>query len=212
MTTQNPHMTKTPLTAGADPERAKRACILLHGRSGTAGGVMELGRRIDDGATHFLAPEAQDNTWYPERFTAPVESNEPWLGHALAAIDNLVIGLSQQGFAPAQIVIAGFSQGASLTAEYALRHPQRFAGLLILTGGAIGETVPWAPAAGSLAGTPALITGSHDDNWVPARRVRETEDLLRRQEANVMELMLTRRGHKVSEAEILLAKHLLAGA
>ena len=77
-----------------------------------------------------------------------------------------------------RLVLGGFSQGACLAAEYALRNPRRYGGLLLFTGGYIGPP-GWFPSrSGSFAGTPCFLGTADPDDWVPVWRVHETASVL----------------------------------
>ena len=122
-------------------------------------------------------PVAAGRTWYPQRFTAPVAENEPWLSHALEACDAAVQRLAGAGWAAERIVLAGFSQGGCLTLEYAARHPRRYGGVAALTGGLIGDDSELTHPQG-LAGTPVLITDGRGGRVGAARRTEESAKLL----------------------------------
>jgi predicted esterase len=154
----------------------------------------------------YLAPAARDNTWYPQSFLAPIAENEPYLSSALGVVDALV-----RGFDAERLVLGGFSQGACLAAEYALRHPRRYGGLLLYTGGAIGPPGTIWPPRGSFAGTPAYLGTSDPDAWVPVERVRETVDLLRAQDAEVTLEVFPGMDHLVNDAEIAAGRDLIRG-
>ena len=72
------------------------------------------------------------------------------------------------------MVLGGFSQGACLAAEYALRHPAPFGGLLLYTGGFCGPQGTPAPQVDAFEATPVYLGTSDPDGWVPVWRVRET--------------------------------------
>ena len=79
---------------------------------------------------------------------------------------------------PAQLAIVGFSQGACIALEYALRHPGRVGTLIVFTGGLMGLTgdgidAKWDHAA-SLHGLRILLTGSDADDWIPEAATRQT--------------------------------------
>ena len=78
---------------GAAPRPDHRGCwrdaadsaaagVLLHGRGATALSILDLGDAINRPDVAWVAPQARGNTWYPNRFLAPIESNEPWLSSA----------------------------------------------------------------------------------------------------------------------------------
>ena len=155
--------------------------MLLHGRGRDTDDVLSLAGRIALDDVCFLAPAARDGTWYPQSFLAPLAENEPYLGSALGVVDALLHSLGDVS----RVVLGGFSQGACLASEYAIRHPRRYGGLLLYTGGALGPRGTVWPAGGSFEGTPAYLGTSDPDDWVPVWRVRETAALLVEQGADV---------------------------
>jgi hypothetical protein len=86
--------------------------MLVHGRGQTPDYMRAVADRIGLGSLHQVFPAAADSGCYPGRFMDPIETSEPWLGHALCALDVAVAGLSEAGFGPEQTVLIGFSQGA----------------------------------------------------------------------------------------------------
>ncbi len=174
---RNPHLAAAPLTSGPPPEEAAGAVILVHGRGAWPETMLDLAMRLALEDVHVLVPVAAGRTWYPQRFTAPVAANEPWLSHALEACDAAVQRLAGAGWAAERIVLAGFSQGGCLTLEYAARHPRRYGGVAALTGGLIGDDSELAHPQG-LAGTPVLITTAEGDEWVPRGRTEQSARIL----------------------------------
>jgi predicted esterase len=74
----------------------------------------------------YLAPQATGNTGYPYSFLSPIEANEPGLSAALSVLAGLVERLGQDGFSPERLGLLGFSQGASLSTEFAARNARRY--------------------------------------------------------------------------------------
>jgi phospholipase/carboxylesterase len=191
---------------GPDPADARAVVILLHGRGRDTADVLSLADRIGDPEVAYLAPAAAGDTWYPQSFLAPVAENEPYLSSALGVVDALV-----HAHDPERLVLGGFSQGACLAAEYALRHPRRYGGLLLYTGGAIGPPGTAWPPRGSFAGTPAYLGTSDPDAWVPVERVRETAEQLRAQDAEVTLDVFPGMDHLVNDQEIAAGRELIRG-
>jgi hypothetical protein len=100
------------LQGGAPLSQADLAVVLLHGRSGSAENILELGSAFRLPNVAYLAPQAAGHTWYPLSFLAPREANEPHLSSALAKMESVVRSLEQAGFGRERVVVAGFSQGA----------------------------------------------------------------------------------------------------
>src|SRR5688572_23069810 len=155
-----------------------RRGILLHGRNRTADEMLQIAVKLDAPDIHWVAPAADNGTWYPCRFMEPLASNEPFLSRALERCNELVIEAADD------VVLVGFSQGACLAVEYALRHPGRCRTVVVFTGGLIGPEGTHWPSP-NLTGMRVLVTGSDIDKWVPEHRVRETASVFARLGAHV---------------------------
>ncbi|MCZ2115125.1 MAG: dienelactone hydrolase family protein [Anaerolineae bacterium] len=212
MTHTNPHQGQPVAHAGAPLAKARGAMILLHGRGATAEGILDLADFIPHPGLAYLAPQAADYAWYPYSFLEPLSRNEPYLSSALATVERLVAEIEAAGIPAARIVLAGFSQGACLAAEYAARHAQRFGGLLIFSGGLIGPDGTPRDYPGSLDGTPALLGCSDADPYIPVGRVRQTATLFERMGAAVDLRIYPRMGHTINDDEIKAATDLVAGS
>src|SRR5215211_5582823 len=125
-----PHLTQPVYSTGAKLEDASAALILLHGRGATADDILSLATYLDFPQLAYLAPQAEGYTWYPNRFLAPIQQNEPYLSGALSKIDQIVKQVESTGISSEKIFIGGFSQGACLASEYVIRNPRRYGGLL----------------------------------------------------------------------------------
>src|SRR5579864_4788805 len=104
------------LQAGEKLETAHAAMILLHGRGATAEDIMTIAAELDQPGWSYLAPQSAGNAWYPNPFTSPIESNEPYLSAALEMVAGLVKQV-EASVPAARIVLLGFSQGACLSLE-----------------------------------------------------------------------------------------------
>ncbi len=106
----------------------------------------------------LLAPQAAGNTWYPDRFLAPLVRNEPQLSSALGVIANLVAEVTESRIRFDKIILAGFSQGACLALEFAARNPRRYGGFVALSGALIGPPgTPRRTTSAALRGTPVYL-------------------------------------------------------
>ena len=126
-----PHLTSPIHTTGASVNDASAALILLHGRGAAAADILALSTVINVPQLAYLAPQAEENSWYPNRFIAPIEQNEPYLSGALSMIESIVRQVETQGIPIEKIFLGGFSQGACLATEYVIRNPKRYGGLLV---------------------------------------------------------------------------------
>ncbi len=191
---------------GPSLEDARAVGVLLHGRGRDPEDVLALADRIGDPGVAWFAPAARDGSWYPQSFLAPLADNEPYLSSAIGVVEALLHTLGD----PARVVLGGFSQGACLAAEYALRHPHRYGGLLLYTGGFIGPPTTVPPRMGAFEGTPAYLGTSDPDDWVPAERVRETAAALERLGAAVTLEVFAGLDHVVNDEEIEAGRALLS--
>lgn len=202
---------KNIVTAGIPLEAASQALILLHGRGAGAEDILSLSAHLQADQFALLAPQATNHTWYPFSFLAPPAQNEPWLSSALALINNIVEEVIQAGIPSQQIYLAGFSQGACLTLEYAARNARRWGGLIAFTGGLIGDRIYPGNYSGNFAGTPVFIGSSDPDPHVPVERVEATASLMSEMGAAVTKKIYSNLGHTINEDEIKQANKILTG-
>jgi predicted esterase len=207
--TGHPHAGQPVLAAGRPLGEAQAAVIMLHGRGAGPENILDLVPQLARPAFAYLAPAAAGRTWYPYSFLAPRERNEPGLSSGLQVIASLVDDLAARGIRRDHIVLLGFSQGACLTAEFAFEHPARYGGIVIFSGGVIGETLQGAPEGATFAGTPAFFGCSDVDPHVPKARVDESAALFRQLGAQVTERIYPAMGHLVNDDEILAARAIM---
>jgi predicted esterase len=196
------HQGQPVLTAGEPLDCASAAMILLHGRGATAESILSLAGEVSHPGFAYLAPQAAENTWYPHRFLAPLEHNEPHLSSALAAVGDVLDHLTESGVPPERTILLGFSQGACLALEFAARHAQRYGGVAGLSGGLIGPNGASRDYAGSLATTPVFLGCSDVDLHIPKQRVLESADVLRRLGGEVTARLYPNMGHTVNQDEL----------
>jgi len=202
MPTLQPHAGQPILRAGAAPDAARAAMIMIHGRNAAPANILDLVPVLDRPEFLYVAPAAAGGTWYPLSFMAPREKNEPGISSGLGVIESLVNDLMTV-FTPHQIMLLGFSQGACLTSEFSIRHPRRYGGVMVLSGGLIGPPgTSWDTVTTSLDGTPVFLGCSDVDSHIPAERVLESEAVFRRLGAAVTRKLYPGMGHTVIGDEI----------
>lgn len=183
--------------------------ILLHGRGATAEDIMTLASDIQAPGWAYVAPQAVGHAWYPNPFTAPLESNEPHLSAAMEMVSNLVASIESR--VPAQrIVLLGFSQGGCLALEWAARHARRYGSVVGLSAGLIGPDGTSRDYPGDFDETPIFLGCSDVDPFIAKRRVEEAGAVLDRMGAAVDMRFYAGMGHLVSEDEIAVLKDLIA--
>ena len=213
-TVQAPHQRGLVRTAGEPLKVARAAMLMIHGRGATAEDILSIAREFDMKCYAYLAPQASNNTWYPNSFLAPLSDNEPWLSSALACLDDVHATISES-IPPERIMFLGFSQGACLALEYVARHARRYGALVGLSGALIGPDETPRDYPGNLGGTPVFLGCSDIDPHVPKERVDDSAKVLRKLGGEVTERLYAQMGHTVNQDEInfvqSIMKDLLAG-
>jgi phospholipase/carboxylesterase len=197
----SPHKKMPVLEAGEKLGKARAAMILAHGRGATSADIMTIAAEVMQPGFAYLAPQAAGNAWYPNPFTAPLESNEPYLSSALEVLESLLARVEQT--IPAErVIFLGFSQGACLTLEFAARHARRYGGVVGLSGGLIGPDGTPRDYPVDFGGTPAFLGCSDVDPHIRKDRVLEAAAVYKRMGAEVTARLYPGMGHTVNEDEI----------
>ncbi len=173
------------IQTGLSLSESKKAILLLHGRGATAESILSLASHLDLAGFSIFAPQALQRTWYPYGFMASDEGNLSALNSSLQQVSLLFQFLIENGKAPEQIYVMGFSQGACLSLEFAARNAQKLGGVVAFTGGLIGEKLEEKKYSGDFQGTPILLSSSAHDMHVPAQRINDSAQLLQRMGAEV---------------------------
>ena len=192
------------LLHGAEPDEAKLIVILLHGRGASGEDIMGLSQEFEADDICWLAPTAMNGAWYPGKFMDRRASNEPFLTISTEQIKGLM-----SEFPPEKIVLAGFSQGACLTADILARYPQKLAGAWMFSGGLSGVDEELPEAKQFYRGLPVTLTGSLQDPHIPATRMKRTAQLLGEMGARVETLHYDLASHQIAAEEIELAQKCL---
>ena len=184
--------------------------IMLHGRGATAEDILTLAPHFDQPGFAYLAPQANGNAWYPNRYSAPLADNEPWLSSAIAAVEEALARVAEAAIPLERTMLLGFSQGACLALEFAARHARRYGGVVGLTGALIGPADTPRNYAGSLGGTPVFVGGSDADFHVAKERMLETAQILQQLGGQVTTRFYPNMGHEVNQDEIDLVREMMA--
>jgi predicted esterase len=208
----DPHGGQPVRTAGAPLPDARVAVVMVHGRGATAESILTLAPALAMDGVAFVAPQAGGNQWYPLGFMAPIERNEPGITSGMRAVGRVLEQVAAAGIPPERTLLLGFSQGACLASEFVARHARRYGGLAVLSGGLIGPDGTPRDYPGSLDGTPVFLGCSDVDGHIPAARVRESADVLRRLGGDVTMRLYPGMGHLVNDDEIDEVRAMLATA
>lgn len=196
------HQGQPVLQAGLSLEQAHKAMIMIHGRGASAQDILTLVPELNQPDFAYLAPQAANYTWYPNRFMEPIASNEPWLSSALALVGSLIDRVSMAGIPLERTMLLGFSQGACLTLEFVARNARRYGGVAGLSGGLIGPDDTPRDYPGNLNGTPIFLGCSDIDPHIPSYRVDETSEVLQRLGAQVTKRLYPNMDHTINLDEI----------
>jgi phospholipase/carboxylesterase len=205
-----PHEGQPVAHWGAPLESASAAMIMVHGRGAGPSDILSLAPALDRPQIACIAPAAAGGTWYPFPFISPREKNEPGISSGLGVIESLVADLMKRGFPSHKILLLGFSQGACLSSEFVIRHPRRYGGVLVLSGGLIGVPgTTWDDVTTSLEGTPIFLGCSDVDAHIPKERVIESEAVFKRLGARTKRILYPGMGHLVNEDELSHVQHVI---
>src|ERR1051325_288007 len=167
---------KTRLRRGAAPgvpsgaDRARRAvrrlARVVDARSGAARGRSAAGGAPRPGRRGPPRPRA------PGPAPAALDAAR---AHVLRLIDQLT---ARFGIADDRLVLGGFSQGAMLSLDVALHRAAPPAGLVLMSGTLIAESV-WRPRLPSLRGVPVMMSHGRHDALLPYHIAEILRDRLR---------------------------------
>jgi phospholipase/carboxylesterase len=208
----DPHAGQPVAEAGAPLGQGRAVVIMVHGRNAGPANILDLVPRLARPSLTYLAPAAANRTWYPFSFMAEIEKNEPALSSALRMLAGLVSRVESAGIPRARIVLLGFSQGACLASEFAVRHASRFGGLIAFTGGLIGPPGTTWNSPGTFDGMPIFLGSGDPDAHVPADRVSESAAVFSGMGAAVTVRIYPGMGHLVNDDEIAVAQGMLDDA
>jgi phospholipase/carboxylesterase len=207
--TNGPHQGQPVLAAGIPLDQANAAMVMIHGRGATAESILTLMPALGVPGFAFLAPQARGNTWYPNSFLAPIQSNEPGISSGMQAIGDVLARIGAAGVPLDRTFLLGFSQGACLALEFTARHARRYGGVAGLSGGLIGPEGTPRNYAGTLEGTPVFLGCSDIDSHIPAARVLATAEVMRKLGGQVTARLYPGMGHTINEDEIAAVRTMM---
>ena len=169
------------------------AVIWLHGLGADGSDFVPIVQELDlagCAAIRFIFPHAATmpvtvnngyvmRAWY-DILGADLTRREDATGlrASQAAIEQLIAAQVAAGIPAQRIVLAGFSQGCAMTLQTGLRHSQRLAGLLCLSGYLPLAAVTAAERHSANQDTPIFMAHGRSDSVVPMARATDSRDLL----------------------------------
>ena len=172
----------------------RASVIVLHGLGADGNDFVPVARELDlagAGPVRFVFPHAPTRpvtingghamrAWYDilGLDSHQQREDEAGLRQSQALVEALIAREKERGVAASRIVLAGFSQGCAMTLMAGLRHGERLAGLVGLSG--------YLPLAAKLASerhaanhqAPIFLAHGSADPVIPIARARQSRDAL----------------------------------
>lgn len=198
----DPHANGSIEVAGAPSEAAEAALILCHGRGDSATRFLRLADDFHRRGVLYLAPEASGKAWYAGPASEPPEAKAPYLESAFSLVERAVGTAEDAGVPLENVAFMGFSQGATVAAEYVATRPRRYGGLAALAGGLLGPDPAETEHDGDLRGTPVYLGAGEADDRFDADRARKSAETFCRLGADVTAETYPGLGHAINDAEV----------
>jgi phospholipase/carboxylesterase len=168
--------------------------IWLHGLGASGDDFVPIVRELDLAglpAIRFVFPHAPTmpvtvNNGYVMRAWYDIvgadlarREDEKGLRASQAMVEQLIAQEKARGVPAERIVLAGFSQGCAMTLQTGLRHPEKLAGLMCLSGYVPLHTTIAAERHAANQSTPIFLVHGRGDQVIPIVRAEQSRDLLR---------------------------------
>jgi phospholipase/carboxylesterase len=168
--------------------------IVLHGLGADGNDFVPVASELDLGAVgpvRFVFPHApvmpvtinngyRMRAWYDILGTDLVRrEDEAGLRASLTAVEALLAREKERGIPAHRIVLAGFSQGCAMALLTGLRHGERLAGIVGMSGYLPLAATTAAERAHANGATPLFLAHGSHDNVVPLARGQASADALR---------------------------------
>ena len=167
--------------------------------------MVEVLEPLDLSAVHVVLPRAVGNSWYDAKAVDPL--TEATRAQLSAALDQLDRDVAATGAEPSRLVVGGFSQGACLSAEWAMRGGKA-AALVLLTGCRVGHETDQRPTA-RLDRVPVYASNGDADPWIPLTNFHQMATTLAEAGARLRTDIFPGRPHGVAEIELAAMAQIL---
>ena len=167
--------------------------IILHGLGADGNDFVPIAQEFDlasVGPVRFIFPSAPTRAvtinggyvmraWYDIRGTDIArEEDDAGLRASQALVDALIANERARGIPASRIVLGGFSQGCAMTFMAGLRHPERLAGLLGMSGYLPLAALSGAERHAANADVPIFQAHGTADGVIPIERAMASRDAL----------------------------------
>jgi len=169
------------------------AIIWLHGLGADGNDFVPIVRELDLAglpAIRFVFPHAKTmpvtinggyvmRSWYDIVGTDLTRrEDEAGLRSSQLAVEALIAREKARGIPASRIILAGFSQGCAMTLQTGLRHPEKLAGMLCLSGYLPLAGMAGAERSEASLGTPVFMAHGVQDPVVPFARAEDSRKVL----------------------------------
>ena len=167
--------------------------IVLHGLGADGNDFVPICEELElaaVGPVRFVFPHApvrsvtinggyRMRAWYDILGTDLVRrEDEAGLRESIGLVEALIANEKARGVPASRIVLAGFSQGCAMTLLTGLRHAERLAGLVGLSGYLPLADTTAAERSAANRGTPVFLVHGTADPVIPLARARASRDAL----------------------------------
>ena len=169
----------------AAPTLPRRLLVLCHGVGGNENNLLTFAARVPADTVVVLVRgpltlAAGQYAWFQVAFGP--QGPRPDLAAAEQSRQRLAAFIAEMqalyGIAPADTVVAGFSQGGIISASVALTRPELVAGFGVLAGRILPELEPQLAARGALAHVRGFIGHGRDDTKLSVDWARRADEWL----------------------------------
>ena len=173
---------------------ANAAVIILHGLGADGNDFVPIAHELElaaVGPVRYIFPHAPTRpvtinggyvmrAWYDilGLDARELREDESGLRASQALVEQLIAREKERGIAAARIVLAGFSQGCAMALMTALRHPERLAGVVGLSGYLPLAARTDAERHAANRDTPIFLAHGTSDPVIPIARARQSRDAL----------------------------------
>lgn len=169
------------------------AVVWLHGLGADGNDFVPLVRELDLTGLpgiRFVFPHANTmpvtinggyvmRSWYDIVATDLTRrEDEAGLRASQLQVEALIAREKARGIPASRIILAGFSQGCAMTLQTGLRHPEKLAGMLCLSGYLPLSSVTGAERSEASLGTPIFMAHGVQDPVVPFARAEESRKVV----------------------------------
>ena len=169
------------------------AVIWMHGLGADGNDFVPMVRELDLAGLppiRFVFPHADQipvtvnggyvmRAWYDITNADLVRrEDEAGLRRSQLQVEALIAREKARGIKADRIILAGFSQGCAMTLQTGLRHPEKLAGLMCLSGYLPLSATVAAERTEESLDTPILMVHGSSDGVIPIARAEQSRDLL----------------------------------